>query len=169
MRFRLPVLAAMSVFAVAATAHAGKGPSKAVVDQVAQFAVQADAVYQPPVGEPSPAAGSFVQAYAAPDGEEPNPARVGTYDVSTSSCSKHLTFKTVDAVEKREALVVMKTGVAASLGLPIPALSFSGGHSALAGIKYQLDEKLILDGGQEEMTKCCVENPSQCTDEIISE
>ncbi len=171
MRPTTRLLTILAVLSLATTAALAKAPSKKLMEKLVQYAVSADAVFQPPSGEPSPAAGSFVQAYKPPPDEEPNRDRIGTYDVSTSSCTKHLKFKKVAATEKRSTLMSLDVGIASKLGLAPVGLDIGGslGHKVIAGMEYELTEKMILDGGQDEMTRCCVENPAQCTDEIISE
>ena len=58
-----------------------------------------------------------------------------------------------------------------ALGYQLAGVQASGGarNQALAGVSYALTEKLVLSGGQDEVVRCCVQNPSQCTDEFISE
>lgn len=144
-------------------AHAGED----LPDRLAARASTPDVVLIPPVGEPSPRAGSFLIPYA-PSGE-PDPTRVGTYDVGPSSCSEVLRFKSVPATEVRSELWLVDSGVGATLGLPRFGVSASFGHKALAGLDYTVTDKLVVDGGLRELEECCLRSPERCTDRYVSE
>ncbi len=146
-----------------AAAHAGED----LPDRLAARARTPDVVLVPPIGEPSPRAGSFLVPYT-PSGE-PDPARVGTYEVGPSSCSEALRFHTVPASETRSELWLVDSGVGATLGLPRFGLSASFGHKALAGLDYTVVDKLVVEGGLEELEECCLRSPERCTDRYVSE
>lgn len=138
-------------------------------ERLAARATQPDVVLVPPVGEPSPKLGSFVVAYAPPDGQAPDPARTGTYEVAPSSCSDALVFRAVAAVETREELWMVETGIGARVGLPALNVGGSWGTRSVAGISYQLVDKLVLDGGLDALEECCVRNPESCSDRYVAE
>jgi hypothetical protein len=143
-------------------ASAGKSSvaSKALVEQVRAFAIQPDVVYQPPVGEPSPKLGAFVER-----NED------GTFSTVQSKCTTKLTFKDVKSIERRSQLAEFDVGLAAKLNLQVRGVQVeaSFGKKSLAGIEYNIGNKRILDGGQEEVVECCVQHPSQCEGEFVSE
>lgn len=138
-------------------------------ERLAQRATQPDVVLVPPVGAPSPKAGSFLIPYTPADGQAPDPSREGTYEVGPSSCTEALQFVTVDATESREELWRVKSGIGASLGLPSFGVQIGGGSISMAGLSYEITEKLIVDGGLEELEACCLRSPEKCTDRYISE
>lgn len=150
-----------------ATAPALAGDS--LPDRLAARATQPDVVLVPPVGEPSPKAGSFLIAYVAGEGETPDPSRVGTWEVGPSSCSEALVFKSVASTESREELWMLDSGIGARLGLPQFGVQIGGGSKSIAGIQYQVTEKLIVDGGLDALEQCCLRSPEKCTDRYISE
>ncbi len=133
-------------------------------DRLAARATAPDVVLIPPVGEPSPKAGSFLIPYSGDDA-----SRAGTYDVGPSSCSEALTFKSVAANESREELWLLDAGIGASIGLPQFGVSVGGGAKSIAGINYQLVDKLVVDGGLKELEECCLRSPEKCTDRYVSE
>jgi len=155
------------VVTLAMLTTAQAGPSLA--EKVMGLATQPDVTLVPPVGEPSPKIGSFVVTYAPAEGEEPDPAKVGTQDVAPSSCTDALVFKEVDAVEKRSAMWLVNSGVGARIGLPQFGIKIGVDHKSLAGLEYDIEKKLILDTGVAELEKCCVQSPDKCTGEYISE
>ncbi|HHO51067.1 MAG TPA: hypothetical protein ENK18_09410 [Deltaproteobacteria bacterium] len=138
-------------------------------ERLAERATQPDVVLVPPVGSPSPKAGSFLIPYVAEEGQPSDPAREGTYEVGPSSCTDALQFVTVDANEQREELWRVKSGVGARLGLPTFGVQIGGGSLSMAGLRYEITEKLIVDGGLEELELCCLRSPEKCTDRYISE
>ncbi len=147
-----------------ATAHAGDS----LPERLAARATQPDVVLTPPISEPSPAAGSFLVPYV-PDGE-PDPKKVGTFEVAPSSCSNELSFKTVTSSEDREELWMLDSGLGASVGLPEFGIKIGGGTKSIAGIRYTLQDKLIVD--TESLGKfeaCCMKNPDKCTEHYIAE
>ncbi len=133
-------------------------------DRLAARATAPDVILVPPVGEPSPKAGSFLIRYAGDD-----PARAGTYEVGPSSCSEALTFKSVAANESREELWLVDAGVGATIGLPQFGVSVGGGAKSIAGVNYQLTDKLVVDGGLKQLEECCLRSPEKCTDRYVSE
>lgn len=133
-------------------------------DRLAARATAPDVILIPPVGEPSPKAGSFLIRYAGDD-----PARAGAYEVGPSSCSEALTFKTVAANESREELWLLDAGVGATIGLPQFGVSIGGSAKSIAGVKYQLVDKLVVDGGLKALEECCLRSPEKCTDRYVSE
>lgn len=143
--------------------------SDSLPERLAARATQPDVMLVPPVGEPSPKAGSFVIPYAPAEGQQPDPARVGTHEVGPSSCTEALVFKKVPASESREELWMVDSGVGARLGLPQFGIQIGGGTRSIAGIQYQVTEKLIVDGGLQELEICCLRSPEKCTDRYISE
>lgn len=138
-------------------------------DRLAERATAPDVVLMPPIGEPSPQAGSFVIQYAPEAGTEPDPKLVGTYEVGPSSCSEALVFKSVSAAETRTELWMIDSGIGARLGLPQFGLSASLGHKSLAGLSYEVTEKLIVDDGLAELEACCLRSPETCTTEYVAE
>ncbi|TNE90824.1 MAG: hypothetical protein EP330_07270 [Deltaproteobacteria bacterium] len=155
---------------LAALPALAKPAPKAMLNQLAAYFQGTDVHLQPPVGEPSPKAGSFITRYQTPEGSEPDPKKYGTHEVSVGECTGHLVFKEVTAAEHRESLLKVESGVAAKIGIPGTGFSIGGeaGRSTLAGIEWDLTHKMILDSGEAEMIKCCLEE-GQCTDEFISE
>lgn len=133
-------------------------------DRLAARATAPDVVLMPPIGEPSPGAGSFLVRYTGDD-----PARAGTYEVGPSSCSSALSFKSVAATETRSELWLLDAGIGASVGLPQFGISVGGGGKSIAGIDYQLVDKLVVDGGLEDLEECCLKSPEKCTDRYVSE
>jgi hypothetical protein len=105
----------------------------------------------------------------APEGEEPDPNRVGTYELAPSSCTDTLVFKSVAAAETRSELWMVETGIGISLGLPTLQIGGSFGRKAMAGLDYNVTEKLILEGGFAELEACCLRTPEACTDRYVSE
>lgn len=138
-------------------------------ERLAARATQPDVVLIPPVGEPSPRAGSFVVPYVAPDGQVPDPARAGTYELAPSSCSEALVFESVPAAEVREELWIVETGIGVRIGLPAMNIGGSWGHRSVAGVSYALVDKLVVDGGLAALEECCVRRPDQCSDRYVSE
>lgn len=136
-------------------------------ERLAQRATQPDVVLTPPVGEPSPKTGSFLIPYTATG--EPDPRRVGTYEVGPSSCSEELIFKTVKAAEVRKELWMVDSGVGAQVGLPTFGLQMGGKTKSMAGLNYTVKDKLIVDGGLKQLEECCLRAPDKCTDRYISE
>lgn len=133
-------------------------------DRLAARATAPDVVLIPPIGEPSPAAGSFLIRYGGDD-----PGRVGTYEVGASSCSAELKFKTVSANESRSELWLVDAGIGATIGLPQFGVSIGGGAKSIAGVDYQLVDKLVVDGGLKQLEECCLRSPEKCTDRYVSE
>jgi len=138
-------------------------------EKLANLANQPDVVLMPPVGEPSPPPGTFVIRYQAPEGEEPDPRREGTYELAPSSCSETLVFKKVAAAETRSELWMVETGIGLSIGLQAIQIGGGYGRKAMAGLDYTVTEKLILDTGFAELEECCLRTPEACTDRYISE
>lgn len=157
------------MFLLAVATVEAKDPGGGLADRLAERATQPDVTLVPPIGEPSPKAGSFLVAYEVPVGATPDPARVGTYDVAPSSCSEALVFETVPATESREELWLVQSGIGMRLGLPQLGLSASFGQKSLAGISYVVTEKLVVTGGLEELEACCLRSPEKCTDRYVSE
>jgi hypothetical protein len=133
-------------------------------DRLAGRATATDVVLSPPIGEPSPKAGSFLIPYKGDD-----PARAGLYEVGPSSCSEMLRFKSVPASESREEMWLVESGVGASVGLPQFGVAIGGAGKSIAGIEYKLVDKLVVDGGLAELEECCLRSPEQCTDRYVSE
>ena len=152
----------MTVWMLTMTLTAQAGDS--LPERLAERATQPDVVLVPPIGEPSPAAGSFLVPADADD-----PAKAGTFDTARSSCTDVLTFKTVKASEKREELWMVESGIGARLGLPQFGIQIGGGTKSMAGIRYDIADKLVLDGGIAELEMCCLKSPDKCTDRYITE
>ena len=157
------------MWSIACAVAFAKDPGGGLADRLAERATQPDVTLVPPIGEPSPKAGSFLVAYEPAVGTEPDPARVGTYEVSPSSCSEALVFERVPADETREELWLVQSGIGMRLGLPQLGLSASFGHKSLAGVSYVVKEKLVVTGGLEELEACCLRSPEKCTDRYVSE
>ncbi len=155
----------MTLLFALATAQAG-GPS--LPDRLAQRATQPDVILTPPISEPSPSAGSFLVPYT-PEGE-PDPKKVGTFEVAPSSCSNELTFKSVTSSEAREELWMLDSGAGATVGLPQFGIKIGGGTKSIAGISYTLQDKLIVDTSSlKKLEACCMKNPDKCTEHYIAE
>ena len=157
----------MSLILVALAQSAVAGTP--VQQRLLEFGAQPDVVLVPPASEPSPKLGSFVVPYTPPGGGPPDPARAGTYDVAPSSCSEALVFKRVDAVERGNELWKIESGIGAHLGLPAFGLSAGVKHKSIAGMEYEVGQKMIVDGGLAELEACCLQQPDRCTTEYISE
>ncbi|MEQ1564481.1 MAG: hypothetical protein ABMA64_02500 [Myxococcota bacterium] len=140
-------------------------------DRLAARATAPDVVLIPPVGQPSPRAGAFLIPYAPKEGQAPDPLRVGTYDVGPSSCSDMLQFETVGSAESREELWLLDAGIGANVGLPQFAIGVGAGVKAksIAGIQYEVTQKLIVTGGLDALEQCCLRSPEKCTDRYVSE
>ena len=138
-----------------------------LLQRLATLGTQPDVVLVPPIGEPSPAAGSFLIPYVAEG--EPDPRKLGTYGVGGSSCSDKLTWKLVKSAETRKEVWVVDAGVAANIGLPFFKLGGDFGHKGIAGLDYKVTEKLIVSGGHQPLEECCLRTPEACTDVYISE
>ncbi|NCG22384.1 MAG: hypothetical protein GWP91_25490, partial [Rhodobacterales bacterium] len=158
-------MTAITLLLAIGTANAGDS----LPERLANLATQPDVVLVPPVGEPSPKIGSFVVPYAAPEGGQADPKKVGTYDVEPSSCSEVLVFKAVTASEDRKELWVLNSGVGVNIGLPQFGLSAGVSNKSMAGMEYVVGRKLILDTGLEELEMCCLQHPDRCAGEYISE
>jgi len=133
-------------------------------ERLAERATQPSVVLVPPIGEPSPAAGSFLVPADPSD-----PALAGTFEVARSSCSDALVFKTVSATEAREELWMVDSGIGARLGLPQFGVKIGGSTKSMAGIQYDIADKLVVDGGLAELEACCLRSPDKCTDRYIAE
>lgn len=170
---RLSLATLLIALPLAGSASAASPKLKKMWAELLDRAAVPEANYQPPGGQvPSPQMGSFVQPYQALDGVE-DPRKVGTYDTVSSKCSGLLTYEDTETDVSYSRLVSMSSGVTASLGLPLPQLNTtaSGNYNraGVAGMDYTITKKTIVTGGVEELTKCCVQNPSQCTEEFINE
>jgi len=143
-----------------ATAWAGND----LPDRLAERATQPGVVLVPPIGEPSPAAGSFLVP-----ADETDPDRAGTYETAQSSCTDALTFQSVAASESREELWVVESGIGARLGLPRFGLTVGNQSRSFAGLTYEITDKLIVKGGMAEVEACCLRSPDKCTDRYIAE
>lgn len=133
-------------------------------ERLAERATQPDVVLVPPIGAPSPAAGSFLVPADASD-----PALAGTYETAQSTCTDALTFRSVPATESRDELWVVDSGVGARLGLPRFGIQGGAHHKAFAGLQYTIADKLIVAGGMAEVEACCLRSPDRCTDRYIAE
>jgi hypothetical protein len=137
-------------------------------ERLAERATQPDVTLTPPISDPSPAAGSFLIPYT-PEGE-PDPKRVGTYEVAASSCTAELAFKVVPSSESREELWMMDSGAGATVGLPQFGIKIGGGTKSMAGIRYTIQDKLIVEPDSiKKLESCCMRNPEKCTDRYIAE
>jgi hypothetical protein len=137
-------------------------------ERLAERATQPDVILTPPISEPSPAAGSFLVAYV-PEGE-PDPKKVGTFQVAPSSCTEALRFKSVPSSEAREELWMLDSGAGATVGLPEFGIRIGGTTKSIAGIQYTLQDKLIVDTSSlKAFETCCMKNPDKCTDQYIAE
>ncbi len=136
-------------------------------ERLAERATQPDVILTPPISEPSPAAGSFLVAYV-PEGE-PDPKKVGTFQVAPSSCTEALRFKSVPSSEAREELWMLDSGAGATVGLPEFGIRIGGTTKSIAGIQYTLQDKLIVyTSSLKAFETCCMKNPDKCTDQYIA-
>jgi hypothetical protein len=127
-------------------------------DRLAARATQPDVVLVPPAGAPSPPAGSFLVQ-----------AEGGAWDVGPAACSSALVFEPVPADERREELWMLDGGVGARLGLPKFGLTVGTDTHSMAGLRYEVQQKLVVAGGLAELEACCLRSPETCTDRYISE
>ena len=141
------------------------GPGEDIVNK----ALARDVVLVPPVGEPVPAIGTFVRLYKPAEGESIDPNRVGLYEMAPSACSELFESKSMAAAEKRSEVWKIKSGVSASVGMPVFTAKGSAENESVLGIQYNLSNKEIQKGGIKEVTECCLRRPDTCTDRYVSE
>jgi hypothetical protein len=145
------------------TAIAGAG------EDIVSKALARDVVLVPPVGEPVPAVGTFVRLYSAVEGQPADPNRIGMYEMAPSACSEFFESKNMTAAEKRSEVWKVKSGISASVGLPVFSSKGSTEHESVLGIEYNLRAKQVQKGGISKVTECCLRRPDTCTDRYVSE
>jgi hypothetical protein len=107
--------------------------------------------------------------YKPAEGETVDPNRVGVYEMAPSACSELFQSKNMAAAEKRSEVWKIKSGVSASVGMPVFSSKGSVKHESVLGIQYNVTNKAIQKGGIKEVTECCLRRPDTCTDRYVSE
>lgn len=146
----------------AGAAEAANWRAKLLRD-LAKTATAFDAVMQSPSSDPSPSWGSAVRRVTDERG-------MTTMDVVLSSCTQELTYKDVSA--SGDFSKVVKSSLTVGAGMSIDVVDIGGGYqnTQVAGLEYHLSGKRILDPASvDEYRRCCLVNPDQCQQEVITE
>lgn len=156
--YALPLM----LLAVTVSAEAANWRAKMLRD-LAKTATSFDAVLQSPSSDPSPAWGSAVRRGTDDKG-------LVTNEVVLSSCTQVLQYKDVPA--SGDFSKVVQTTLKVGAGVTMEVVDVSGGfqNTQVGGLEYHLSHKRILDpASADEYRRCCVTQPDQCQNEVITE
>jgi hypothetical protein len=161
MRWSRAAVAVGCVVAIS-SAEAANWRGKLLRD-LAKTAASFDAVLQSPSSEPSPAWGSAVRRVAGADG-------LVTSEVVLSSCTQTLKFQDVGASGDFSKVVQSTLKVGAGMTMEIVDLGGGYQNTQVGGLEFHLSGKRILDPSSvDEYRRCCVLQPDQCQNEVITE
>ena len=160
---RRPLIALCVLAVVGATAAEASNWRAKMLRDLAKTAVQFDAVLQSPASEPTPSWGSAVR-------EKVDEKGLKEYEVVLSSCTQQLKYK--DVAASGDFSKVVQSSLKVGAGVSFDVADITGGYSntQLGGLDYHLSAKRIVDPESvDEYRKCCVLQPDQCQDQVISE
>jgi hypothetical protein len=162
MRALVPFLVVVSAVAALSSAEAANWRAK-MLRELAKTATSFDAVLQSPSSEPSPAWGSAVRKSTDERG-------LVTSEVVLSSCTQELQYKDVPASADFSKVVQTTLKVGAGVTLEVVDIGAGFQNTQVGGLEYHIAAKRIVDPTSiDEYRRCCVMQPDQCQNEVITE
>lgn len=160
---RRPLIALAVLAVVGATAAEAANWRAKMLRDLIKTAVSFDAVLQSPASEPTPSWGSAVR-------EKVDDRGLKEYEVVLSSCTQ--TLKYTDVRASGDFSKAVQTSLKVGVGVSFDVADISGGfqRTQVGGLDYHLAAKRIVDPTSvDEYRKCCVLQPDQCQDQVITE